>query len=166
MKPFDLVLYPDKRLNQVAEFVTDFGGELAEQAQQMLVDVKRFKGYALAAPQVGVNKRFFVVSDHPGLAVGPLVVCNPIIALSTDAKIRFKESCLSLPGIAAWNERYPTVKLHFQDVNGEQLYLEADGLLAIVLQHELDHLDGKLFIDQLSTYDRNHVAARINKLRR
>ena len=120
-------------------------------------------GIGLAAPQIGVNLRFAVVDLMPDDKPAPLVLVNPeIIARSAEPETR-EEGCLSIPGQYADITRPARVTIRYHDQAGIRHDLEADGLLAACLQHELDHLDGVLFIDHLSALKRNMLMRRLAK---
>lgn len=123
-------------------------------------------GIGLAAPQVGVGLRVAVVDLQPEEIRAPIVLINPeILARSTELATR-EEGCLSLPGHYADVTRPARVKLRFLDLHGARREIEADGLLAACLQHEIDHLEGVLFVDHLSALKRNMILRRLTKERR
>ena len=120
-------------------------------------------GIGLAAPQVGVGLRLAVVDLMPGEKTSPIVLINPsIVAASSETAVR-EEGCLSLPGQYADVERPAAVTVRYEDAAGAQHRIEANGLLAACLQHELDHLDGVLFVDHLSALKRNMILRRLAK---
>ena len=123
-------------------------------------------GIGLAAPQVGVKLRVTVVDLMPDDKKAPMVLINPeILATSAELATR-EEGCLSIPGQYAEISRPARVKLRYQDETGVRREVEADGLLAACLQHELDHLNGVLFVDHLSALKRNMILRRMAKERR
>jgi peptide deformylase len=123
-------------------------------------------GIGLAAPQVGVGLRLAVVDLQPNDKPSPMVLINPsIVAASKDMAVR-EEGCLSLPGQYADVERPAAVTVRYEDEAGVKHQIEADGLLAACLQHELDHLDGVLFVDHLSALKRNMILRRLAKEQR
>jgi peptide deformylase len=120
-------------------------------------------GIGLAAPQVGVGLRLAVIDLMPRDKSEPMVLINPtIVAASKEMAVR-EEGCLSLPNMYADVERPAAVTVRYQDEAGVQHQVEADGLLAACLQHELDHLDGVLFVDHLSALKRNMILRRLAK---
>jgi peptide deformylase len=120
-------------------------------------------GIGLAAPQVGQKLRFIVVDIQPNEARKPITLINPeIVARSTDLAAR-EEGCLSLPGQFAEIVRPARVKVRYQDETGARKEIEAEGLLSACLQHEIDHLDGVLFVDHLSALKRNMILRRLAK---
>ena len=120
-------------------------------------------GIGLAAPQIGQKLRFLVVDVQPNEIRQPIAMINPeIVARSTDLATR-EEGCLSLPGQFAEVTRPARVKLRYLDETGARRELEAEGLLSACLQHEIDHLDGVLFVDHLSALKRNIILRRLAK---
>lgn len=151
----EILHYPDKRLRIPAEDVTDFGESFQKLIEDMAETMYAAPGVGLAAPQIGVSLRVFVVDtatsdDEPS---DFRVFANPELSLGND-KIMFGEGCLSFPGAQEDIERAETVFVKAQDRNGETFEVEADGLLAIAVQHENDHLEGKLMIDRLGVLRR------------
>jgi peptide deformylase len=142
--------YPDKRLRNPGEPVTEFGPELAKLVEDMAETMYAAPGVGLAATQIGEAKRLFIIDiatgdDEPS---DLRVFVNPEI-LERDGAQTWEEGCLSFPGVHEEIERAERVKVRAQDESGETFELEADGLLAVAIQHENDHLDGKLMIDHL-----------------
>jgi peptide deformylase len=130
---------------------------------QMLATMYAAPGIGLAAPQVGVPLRLAVVDLQPDDAPAPVVLVNPeITRVSEDWAVR-EEGCLSLPGQYADVSRPARVHVRYQDLDGKVQELEAEGLLAACLQHEIDHLDGVLFVDHLSALKRNMILRRLAK---
>ncbi|MEM1417226.1 MAG: peptide deformylase [Myxococcota bacterium] len=147
--------YPDKRLRVPGEPVTDFGPELQTLVDDMAETMYAAPGVGLAATQLGIAKRLFIVDtatgdDEPS---DLRVFVNPEI-LEKHGEICFDEGCLSFPGAREEIKRAERVKVRAQDQHGETFELEADGLLAVAIQHENDHLDGKLMIDKLGVLGR------------
>ena len=130
---------------------------------QMLAAMYAAPGIGLAAPQVGVNLRLAVVDLRPDDAPAPIVLVNPeITRVSEDWAVR-EEGCLSLPGMYADVSRPARVAVRYWDLDGVPRELEAEGLMAACLQHEIDHLDGVLFVDHLSALKRNMILRRLAK---
>ncbi|MAQ19785.1 MAG: peptide deformylase [Sandaracinus sp.] len=147
--------YPDKRLRTPGEPVEEFGAELQQLVEDMAETMYAAPGVGLAAPQIGVAQRVFIIDvatddDEPS---DLMVFVNPEI-LEKQGECLFDEGCLSFPGAREEIERAEWVKVRAQDQFGETFELEADGLLAIAVQHENDHLDGKLMIDRLGVLRR------------
>ena len=146
-----IVHYPHAVLKQVAEPVTDFGPELEALTQRMLVLMRDNDGVGLAAPQVGLALRLFVC-NVTGEPEGDFVVVNPRFT-ERDGVAEMAEGCLSLPGVTVTKRRATRVVLEGQDAQGQAFRREGADLAARVWQHEADHLDGRLLIDQMSEAD-------------
>src|ERR1700760_3553186 len=161
-----IVKYPDPVLAKRGADVTEFGPELAQFVQEMWASMYAAHGIGLAAPQVGVSKRITVIDvsfkEKPD---EKLVLINPEI-VERQGKQFEEEGCLSLPEIREKVQRAARVKVRAQDVNGEFFEAEGEELLARAIQHEIDHLDGVLFIDRLSPLKRDLVKRRIRKLQK
>lgn len=136
--------------------------EVQEIVRDMFETMKDEKGIGLAATQVNIHKQI-IVMDVTEDQSNPLVFINPqIVEHSADKKIN-EEGCLSVPGIYAEVERSADIKVRALDENGQQFELEASGLLAICIQHEMDHLNGKLFVDYLSPLKRQRIKTKLEK---
>ena len=156
--------YPDKRLRNPGLPVDDFGPELAQLVEDMAETMYAAPGVGLAATQVGELKRLFIVDiatghDEPSEL---RVFVNPQIVEATGQQC-WEEGCLSFPGIHEEIERAERVRVRAQDAEGEPFELEAGGLLAVAIQHENDHLDGKLMIDHLGLLRRRLVHRSMTK---
>ena len=150
--------YPDKRLRVQAKDVTSFDAELKQLIDDMAETMYAAPGVGLAAPQIGVPLRLFIVDvatadDEPS---DLRVFINPEL-VELNGTIEYEEGCLSFPGIHEEVERAERVRVRALDADGKPFELEADGLLAIAVQHENDHLDGKLLVDHLSLLRRRLV---------
>ncbi|MBY0337508.1 MAG: peptide deformylase [Acetobacteraceae bacterium] len=160
-----ILIFPDARLRQKARPVTAADADAVRAlAPRMLASMYAAPGIGLAAPQLGELLRLVVVDlagkDEPR---APMVLVNPeIVAVSQEREVR-EEGCLSLPGQYADVERPARVKARWQELDGTKREMEADGLLATCLQHEVDHLDGKLFVDYLSALKRNMLLRKLAK---
>lgn len=153
--------YPDPRLHQSATPVTEFTAELKQLAEDMTETMYAAPGVGLAAPQVNVHQRLIVVDvseDKNGL----MVLVNPQI-IAREGEQEYEEGCLSVPGIYGKITRAARVKVKAQDLEGAPFEVEADGLLAVCLQHEIDHLDGKVFVDYLSQLKQNRIRTKLLK---
>jgi peptide deformylase len=140
--------------------------KIRELLPRMYATMYRAPGIGLAAPQVGVGLRVTVVDLMADQQRAPITLINPeIVAISDDVATR-EEGCLSLPGQYAEVTRPARVKVRYLDFEGARQEIEADGLLAACLQHEIDHLDGILFVDHLSTLKRNMIMRRLAKEQR
>lgn len=153
-----ILQYPDKRLRDPGEPVTDFGEGFQRLVEDMAETMYAAPGVGLAAPQIGVSQRVFIVDtatdeDEPS---DLRVFVNPEI-LDREGEIVFEEGCLSFPGVHEEIKRAERVKVRAQDRHGNSFELECDGLLAVAIQHENDHLEGKLMIDHLSVLKRRVV---------
>lgn len=156
--------FPDPRLRTKAKPVEHVDDELRSLIDRMFATMYAAPGIGLAATQVDVHRRFMVIDvteDHSQ----PLVFINPEI-VARDGKTVYQEGCLSVPGIYADVERADRITVRALDRDGNPFELEADGLLAICIQHEMDHLEGKVFIDYLSPLKREQVRKRLEKAQR
>jgi peptide deformylase len=147
-----VIHYPDPRLRQVCEPVTDFNGELAELAQEMLRVMREDRGVGLAGPQVGVLKRLFVM-NVTGEDKDNRVFVNPVIR-DRSGSAEAEEGCLSLPGINVNVRRAKRCLIEAQDLQGNPFTEEGEDLVARCWQHETDHLDGVMIIDRMGPTDR------------
>ena len=141
-----VIKYPNKTLRQKAKPVVDFDDDLKNLAQQMADLMHEDDGIGLAAPQVNINKRLFVIGDK--LGNGYQAYVNPEISFFSKAKQVEEEGCLSLPLIFGLVSRAKKIHLKYQDLQGKVHKEKIKGFSAVVIQHELDHLDGVLFIDR------------------
>ncbi len=166
MAIMELLYYPDDRLRRVARPVEEFGGALKTLIADMFETMYADEGIGLAAPQVGVPLRAVVV-DVVGerRETDMLALVNPEI-VAREGTAGIDEGCLSVPGIKGHVDRAEKITVRARDADGKAVEINADGLLAICLQHELDHLDGRLFIDYLSPLKRNMYRAKAKRLAR
>ena len=166
VKIHPIVKYPEPVLSKKGAAVTEFGPELAQFVEEMWASMYAAHGIGLAAPQIGVSKRITVIDvsfkERPDERI---VLINPEI-VEREGKQVEEEGCLSLPEIREKVQRAARVKVRAQDVNGEFFEAEGEELLARAIQHEIDHLDGVLFIDRLSPLKRDLVKRRIRKLQK
>lgn len=168
MTVFKVLTFPDPFLKTVAKPVTQFDDDLRSKAEIMIETMYENAGIGLAATQVGMNRRLFVMDIYyskelPETVRDPQVIINPVIVEKEDEQI-MEEGCLSVPEFRAEVKRFNKIKLNYQDLEGTKHEMEAEGLLAICIQHEMDHLDGILFIDHLPTLQRNMVKKKLKKL--
>ncbi len=155
--------YPDKRLRIPGGPVTDFGAELQQLIDDMAETMYAAPGVGLAATQIGEAKQLFIIDVSSGEGPSDLrVFINPEFA-GKEGKIDWEEGCLSFPGVHTEVTRSERVKVRAQDRHGTWFEIEADGLMAIALQHEYDHLQGKLMIDHLSPLKRRIVHRQMQK---
>jgi len=164
----EVLKFPDKSLREVSKPITEVTDEIRSLAQEMLDVMYDEPGIGLAAPQVGEQIRLVVVDTEwteEDSEKSPLVLINPEIA-ERDGKITWTEGCLSVPDFTADVERAARVKLLAQGLDGEAISIEAEELQAVCFQHEIDHLDGVLFIDHISRLKRElYVRKRKKQLR-
>jgi peptide deformylase len=153
--PYDIRLIGDPVLRQRAAEVTDVDGKLARLAEDMIQTMYDAPGLGLAGPQVGVQKRIFVYD----IGDGPHTVINPEIR-ETEGEWAYEEGCLSIPGLSFELVRPKEVHLVGYDLEGNELSIEADEILARAFQHELDHLDGVLYLERLDP-DQRKAAMKI-----
>ncbi len=147
-----IITYPAPILRQIAEGVTTVDDEVRGILDEMTKCMYASGGVGLAAPQVGISRRLVVIDpaeEEEDMGKTVLKLVNPRI-VSSSGKLVWSEGCLSLPGINADVERNDRVTAEALNENGESITIEGEGLLAVALQHELDHLDGVLFVDRLS----------------
>ena len=163
---WDLILWPDSRLTNVAaEEVTVFDEDLERCGARMLAVMYKNGGIGLAAPQVGWNKRVIVLDVAPGYGA-PVILCNPVVVETIGDKKGAIEGCLSFPTVRLKVMRPESVKVTAQTMNGEVAEIEVSGLLARVLQHEVDHLSGVLMTAHASPVGKVQVKGKLKKLKR
>ena len=155
----EILKFPDKRLRKVAKPVEQFDESLKLLISDMFETMYHFNGIGLAATQINVHKRIIVIDIKEE---EKLYLVNPKIVASSGT-IDSKEGCLSVPLMIDHVERAQNVAVKTFDVNGKEQFIEAKGLLSVCIQHEIDHLDGKLFVDYLSSLKRNRLKKRIEK---
>ena len=167
MSILKIITAPDPRLARTAEPVAEVDAAVRKLMDDMLATMYAAPGIGLAAPQVGVNKRVLVldISRDPKKPE-PLRVANPEIVWASDEKAAYEEGCLSLPDQFADVVRPTSVRVRYLDENNAPQEIEATGLLATCLQHEMDHLTGVLFVDHISTLKRSMILRRLQKLKR
>jgi peptide deformylase len=166
MAILEILKYPEPILSKVAAPVKNFTGKTLTLVNDMLETMYAAPGVGLAAPQVGVSQRIVVLDiDHenPGKLVYKLI--NPVIARS-EGEVVWEEGCLSVVDYTAEVHRAAQVEVEAFDENQKPVKIAADGLLAVALQHEIDHLDGKLFIDRISRLKRDLYTRRRKKMLR
>jgi peptide deformylase len=162
----EVVKYPDAVLTKPAETVNVFDAETAQLVDEMFDSMYAAQGIGLAAPQIGISKRITVIDvSFKERPEDKIALINPVI-LDKNGKQVEEEGCLSLPEIREKVSRAAWVKVRAQNVKGETFEVEGEELLARALQHEIDHLNGILFIDHLSRLKRDLVQRRIRKLQK
>ncbi len=165
MALLEILRFPDDRLRVKARPVTNFDGQLESFAQDMLATMYHAGGIGLAAVQVNRPQRVIVV-DLSETREEPRIFVNPELHPVGEEYCDTEEGCLSVPDMRATVRRHARVWVQAQDVQGRSFRTEAEGMLAVCLQHELDHLEGKLFIDYLSPLKRERLRQRLEKERR
>ena len=153
--------FPDPRLRKKAVAITSVDEAIRELAHAMLETMYEENGIGLAATQVNVQKRL-VVMDLSEERNEPLFLVNPEV-LATEGSEEMQEGCLSVPGFYDTVERAERIRFRYQTLDGEVVERDADGLLAVCVQHEIDHLNGKLFIDYLSPLKRQRIRKKLEK---
>ncbi|WP_273432467.1 peptide deformylase [Chitinibacter tainanensis] len=161
MAILNILHYPDERLHTVAQPVTEFDAALQRQIDDMAETMYAAPGIGLAATQVNYHYRLIVI-DTSESKDDLLVLINPEI-IEMNGVTTYEEGCLSVPGIYEEVERAETIKIRALDRNGQAFELAADGLLAICIQHEIDHLNGKVFVEKLSRLKLNRIVQKLKK---
>lgn len=163
MSLLEILHFPDPRLRQKAEMVEAVDDDIRAIADSMLETMYAAPGIGLAAIQVNILKRIIVI-DITEEKNQPLVIINPEI-LESHGSEKMEEGCLSVPGIYEDVKRAETIRVRFMDRDGKTVEQEVNGLLAVCIQHEMDHLEGKLFVDYLSEMKRNRIRKKLEKMR-
>lgn len=157
-----ILRYPDPRLHKLAKPVTDFDERLKQLVADMAETMYEAPGIGLAATQVDVHQQVIVI-DTSETRDQLRVLINPQIVWTSDDRQVYEEGCLSVPGIYDGVERPSRVRVRSCDVDGNSHEFEADGLLAVCVQHEMDHLKGKVFVEYLSPLKRNRIKSKLQK---
>jgi len=159
-----LVILPDSQLRQVSEPIGDITDDIRALARDMLETMYEAPGIGLAAIQIGVPKRLVVIDlAKDGEEKRPMVLVNPEITWASDERRAYEEGCLSIPDYYEEVERPERVRFRYRDLDGKTVEADADGVLATCVQHEIDHLNGVLFIDYLSKLKRDRVIKKFQK---
>jgi peptide deformylase len=165
MAKLNILEFPDPRLRIIAEPVEQVDDKIRQLVDDMFETMYDAPGIGLAATQVNVHKRVVTIDiseDHNE----PLVLINPAYTILQDERQLMQEGCLSVPGFYEEVERPARILLKALDRDGKAYELEAEGLLAVCIQHELDHLNGKLFVDYLTALKRNRIRGKLEKKHR
>ncbi|MFM9900859.1 MAG: peptide deformylase [Polaromonas sp.] len=162
MTQLTILRYPDPRLHTVAKPVAQVDARLRQLADDMFETMYEAQGIGLAATQVDVHERFIVV-DVSENRDQPMVLINPEIVWASEETRVGDEGCLSVPGIYDGVERALAVKVQATDLDGQLQTVEAEGMLAVCIQHEMDHLMGKVFVEYLSPLKRNRIKSKLIK---
>ena len=158
-----ILIFPDPRLRTVAKAVEKVDDSLKKLTEDMLETMYEGSGIGLAATQVDVHKRV-IVADISEKKDEPLVLINPVLKKVIDPELMtYSEGCLSVPGFYEELERPSEIEISFQDVNGQDHKLIANGLLSVVVQHEMDHLEGKMMVDSISNVKREMIRKKLSK---
>ena len=161
----EIVIYGDEALRQMSTPVEEITPELKEIIAEMFKTLRRVKGVGLSAPQVGINKRFFILDlSSSSFEHDEVVMINPEI-ISSDGEQTGEEGCLSFPGLYLEITRPERVVCRYFDLDGNENEVEAEGLFARAIQHETDHLNGRLFIDLLEAGEREMISGKLKKIK-
>ncbi len=163
----NILIHPDPRLKKVCDPVPEVDAKIRKLADDMLETMYDAPGVGLAGPQIGVMKRIFVIDcADKEETPDPMVLINPEITWTSEELNTYEEGCLSIPDIYEEVTRPEKVRMKFLDVHGKPREEEFDALYATATQHELDHLNGKLFIDYLSKIKRSMITNKMKKLKK
>ena len=165
VQPLNILRYPDPRLHTVARPVEAVDERIRTLVDRMLATMYEANGIGLAATQVDVHERVIVI-DVSETRDQPLVLINPVLEWASEETQKGEEGCLSVPGIYDGVERSSAVRVHALDAQGQSRVIEAEGLLAVCMQHEMDHLMGKVFVEYLSPLKRNRIKTKLQKAQR
>ncbi len=160
-----ILCYPDPKLHKVARPVLQVDARLKRLISDMLETMYEAKGIGLAATQIDVHERLIVI-DISEQRDQPLVLINPTISWSSAERHVNEEGCLSVPGIYDGVERFDAVRVQALDRDGVTCSIDAQGMLSVCIQHEMDHLVGKVFVEYLSPLKRNRIKTKMRKLQR
>ncbi len=164
----NILIHPDPRLKKTATPVASVNDDIRKLADDMLETMYDAPGIGLAAPQIAVMQRMFVMdcAKEDAATPEPMVLINPEVIWSSEDRSVYDEGCLSIPDQYAEVERPASVKVSWTNVDGKEVQETFDGLWATCAQHEIDHLDGKLFIDYLKPLKRQMITRKMQKLKR
>ena len=162
MAQLQILEFPDPRLRKIASPVTVFDENLQVLIEDMLETMYEAQGIGLAATQVNVHQRVLVI-DISETKDSPQVFINPSFTVIEEELSEYDEGCLSVPGFYETVSRPRAIQIKAQDTSGKVFELEAEGLLSTCIQHEIDHLDGKLFVDYISALKRQRIRQKLEK---
>ncbi|WP_226703307.1 peptide deformylase [Microbulbifer elongatus] len=165
MAKLDILEFPDPRLRKIAEPVSEVTDAHRTLIDDMFETMYEAPGVGLAATQINVHERIVVIDVSEDQSE-PLVLINPEVEVLDPEIHKYDEGCLSVPGFYETVQRPRKIRLKALDRDGETYALEAEGLLAVCIQHEIDHLDGKLFVDYISPLKRNRIRSKLEKAHR
>ena len=167
MSNLNIIIAPDQRLLEVSKPVKDINREVKLLLEDMLETMYKNNGIGLAAPQIGILKRLIVMDcSNQNKKASPLKFVNPEILKTSSDKSEYEEGCLSLPTQFAKVERPSYIEVTYQDENGKKMNKNFSGLEATCLQHEIDHLNGKLFVDHVSRLKKNRILKKLEKIKK
>jgi peptide deformylase len=170
MALMDIVIYGDPVLRRIADDVVEFDDKLAKLADDMIETMKNTDdGVGLAAPQVGASIRMVVLgypTDEDNNPLETHVLVNPEVIEESDELEEITEGCLSLPDIQADVTRPTEITLKYQNLKGEELFVEAKGFIARLIQHEMDHIDGTLILDHMPALKRSLLKGRLKRMQK
>ena len=159
----NILTFPNPELRKIAKEVVNFDSALSVLANDLLETMYEFKGIGLAATQIGVHRRI-IVADVSNEQNEPHIFVNPKVKiLNQEEKGGYDEGCLSIPGFYEEVVRPLKVEITFQDLDGKEKKINPEGLLGVVVQHETDHLDGKLMVDYISSVKRQRIRSKLLK---
>ena len=165
-----ILIHPDPRLKKVAEPVAKIDDEVRALARDMLETMYHAPGIGLAAPQIGVNARLLVMDcarrEDEDASARPIAMVNPEVVWSSEEEREHEEGCLSIPEVYASVTRPEAVTVRWRDLDGNEAEATMRGIWATCVQHEIDHLNGKLFIDYLGPMRRQMITSKMKKLKR
>jgi len=163
-----ILIHPDPRLKKLCDPVTEISSDLGKLAEEMLETMYDAPGIGLAAPQIGVTKRLIVLDCVKAVdeAPRPIAMFNPVISWSSEELSTYEEGCLSIPDQYAEVQRPAEVRVTWLGLDGKMQEEQFSGLWATCVQHEIDHLNGKLFIDYLGPLKRQLITRKMEKLKR
>tara|TARA_Y100000287_G_scaffold6091_1_gene4918 strand:- start:1989 stop:2501 length:513 start_codon:yes stop_codon:yes gene_type:complete len=164
MNRLNILTFPDPRLRKKASTITSFDEDLQKKAEDMLFTMYEDKGIGLAATQVDIHERLIVI-DLSEDRSNPIFIVNPSYEVLDDTQEISKEGCLSIPTFQQEVPRAKEIELSYQNLKGENEKLIADGLLGYCIQHEIDHLNGKLLVDYASSLKRGRIKEKLTKMK-
>ena len=165
MAVLKILIFPDQRLRTVAKEVLDINEEVKTLSKDLLETMYEGNGIGLSATQVNIHKRILVV-DVSEEKDSPMIFINPFVEVLGQEKKIYGEGCLSVPGFFEDVSRPAKIKITALNLDGKRFSMEAEDLLAVAVQHEMDHLDGKIFVDFLSNLKRQRIKQKLIKISR
>lgn len=160
---YEIKKYGETALREIAQEVDKIDDEILEILDNMIETMHSAKGVGLAAPQVGISKRIFVCDQGDGVV---RKVINPVITPLTEKLMDYEEGCLSVPGIYKKVQRPEKIKIEYLNEKGESVTEEVEGFLAIIMQHEYDHLNAVLFVDKVSPMAKRMISKKLQLLKK